>query len=327
MTDWGGLAAELQPMPEGKCLLALSGGADSMALLYMLVSLRDAGRITLSACHVNHGIRGDEADADEQFVRESCESLRVPCVVRHIDLKGRTDENTAREARWQALEDAVRETGAEALILAHHRRDQAETLMMRLMRGAGPEGMRGMLADERRDGYRLIRPMLEIDPERLKEALREDGKTWREDSTNVDSRYLRNDIRTRLIPLMEEMAPGATGRIARAAGLAAGEQEALKEMTDRFLRDVMTEEGDLNTDGMRELPEPVKTRILRGWWRRVGPERDERALSYDQTRALSSLETAEYGTTINLPGGWRARRRKHTIHMLSPNDGEGKETK
>ena len=126
----------LDPVPPGKCLIGLSGGADSVALL-LLLTADDGKEANIQAVHVNHGIRGNESDRDEAFVKQLCLERDIPLHIYHPDLKGRTDENTAREARYHCFLDCYRKTGADYLALAHHADDLAETFMMRLLRGAG----------------------------------------------------------------------------------------------------------------------------------------------------------------------------------------------
>jgi len=296
------LSGRMDPRPEGKCLVGLSGGADSVALTYLLLPLRESGAIRLEAVHVNHGLRGSESDGDERFVREMCEELKIPLRVFRPDLRGRRDENAAREARYAAFAQAAREAGASALVLAHQREDQAETLLLHLLRGAGPEGLGGMKRAERRDGYLLLRPLLGISGRELREALRAEGLRWREDGSNQETKYFRNRIRSELLPLMERMAPGAAGRIARTADMIGLENEAMAE----------------EAEAMASRPPAVRRRALRLWWQKEGPRLEERGLSYEQTLRLDSLTEAPRGTIINLPGGWRARREKRHLRLLDP---------
>ena len=134
--------------PRGRLLIGLSGGADSVALLHLLL---DAGA-EVAAVHVNHGLRGAESDGDEAFVRNLCANLNVPLHVYRADPPENPGENWAREVRYGFFRRAMQETGADALVLAHHRDDQAETLLLHLMRGAGLTGLTGMAADTQRDG-------------------------------------------------------------------------------------------------------------------------------------------------------------------------------
>ena len=252
------LAARLRPRPEGEALVGLSGGGDSVGLLYALLPLQDAGRLRLEAVHVNHGIRGAAADGDEEFCRALCAKEGIPFHALRADLGGRTDENAAREARYACFEACLRETGMHQLILAHQRDDQAETFLMRLLRGAGPGGLGCMGPREERNGYTLLRPMLQIGGEEIRDALRAEGIAWREDETNSGDGYLRNRIRHGLLPEMERLAPGAAGRIARAAALIREEHEALTARMDGLERTELSEPADFagRTD-RKELSEPT----------------------------------------------------------------------
>ena len=325
MTDrWEAFLRRLDPRPSGRCLIGLSGGADSVALTRILLIPRDAGEIAVEAIHVNHGIRGPEADGDEAFVRKLCAESCVPLHTVRLDLAGRTDENTAREARYRAFERILREREIPTLLLAHQREDQAETFLMRLMRGAGPDGLRAMRGREERNGYTILRPMLELSGAELREALKADGIPWREDRTNRDPRYLRNRIRLKLLPEMESIAPGVSGKLARAARMIGEDRDALTERAER-LRSENSGEGWIATEILRTEPEAIRSRMLRAWWRENGPELDERELSYEQTRRLESLIAADPGTTVNLPAGWRARKRKGRILLIGSDRKKGED--
>ena len=317
MTKLEELRKRLNPEPEGRCLIALSGGGDSVALTHLLLPLRDSGRILPEAVHVNHGLRGGESDADEAFVRSLCAEAGLPLHTVRLDLEGRRDENSAREARYGAIFRVMKEREIRTLVLAHQMQDQAETFLMRLLRGAGPEGLGGMRPSERRGEFLLLRPLLEISGEELRDALREAGLTWREDGSNREDVYLRNRIRRDLIPQMEAMAPGAAGRIARTAGLIAEENEAMAEAAEKLLSASVGQEGP-DAETLREAPAALRSRALRQWWRNEGPELEERELSYEQTRRLAALAEAPRGTIINLPGNWRARREKNSLRLLEP---------
>ena len=312
---WEDLRRRLRPAPEGRCLIGLSGGADSTALLRILLPMRDAGTVSLEAVHVNHGLRGEASDGDETFVRGLCESAGIPLHVRRVDLAGRQDENAARIRRYEAFGEVLRERGIPVLILAHQRDDQAETFLLRLLRGAGPEGLRGMRPREKREEYTIIRPMLDISGRELRNALEEDGLSWREDGTNQETRYFRNRIRLELLPLMEEMAPGAGARAARAAGLIGQDEDALSRRAEELLARCSGPRW-IGTAPLQQEPEAVRSRMLRRWWELNGPTLEERNLSYGQTVRLESLLEAPCGAAVNLPAGWRARRRKDRLILL-----------
>ena len=311
-----GLAERLWPRPEGFCLLALSGGADSVALLHMLLPRVGKDGFSLEAVHVNHGLRGTESEADAAFARELCAEEGVPFHLYTPDLKGRRDENAAREARYACFRDCMCATGAKTLLLAHHADDQAETFLMRLLRGAGPEGLSCMEAKADVLGVKVLRPMLQLGRAEIREALRQAGHFWREDSSNAQTDYLRNAIRLQLLPEMDQLAPGVSKKLAQTARLIGLENEAMRGEADRFLQQWAGALW-LDAEKVRKLPAALQARVLRRWWQQNGPVMAERGLNLKQTEAgLRLLETP--GGISNWPGGWRLVRGKRWLHMVPP---------
>ena len=298
---------------EGFFLLGLSGGADSVALLLAACS---ADGLRIEAVHVNHGLRGTESDGDEAFARRLCREKDVKLHVFRPDLGGRKDEAAAREARYACFRQAVAETGADGILLAHHGDDQAETFLLHLFRGAGPEGLAGMSAESRLDGMLILRPMLALTREEIRQALRDEGIEWREDSSNGDSGYLRNRIRNELMPRMEAVAPGAAGRIRNAMALIRADGEALDAQAETLFSRACREER-MEASLLEKAPKAVSARVLRIWWNRLSPERKERGLSREQTEALAELLDGGR-RKVNLPGGWHATRIGPFLYMIPP---------
>ena len=307
------LRKQLDRLPEGRCLAGFSGGADSTAMILLLAAERDAGRIQPEAVHVNHGLRGAESDGDEAFCRQLCERLQIPFHAERAELDGKSDENACREARFRCFRNIMEETGIRTLLLAHNRDDLAETFLMRLIRGAGTEGLACMSGQDEREGYIICRPMLKIGREEIRSALSEDGVSWREDSLNSSAAYLRNRIRGSLIPLMNELGPGAAERIAKTAELVAGENRMLQDTAESFLRE-HADGRTLDTEALGQQPEAMRLRILRAWWKQNAPEMDEHALNAAQTEALAGLAAAPKGK-INLPGGLHAVKGRQGLHL------------
>lgn len=300
--------AWLNVLPE-HLLVGLSGGADSVALLLLL--LERGGRI--EAAHVNHGLRGEDSDGDEAFVRALCAEKGVPLRVYRAAPPDNPGEDWARRARYGFLRQAMRETGADALALAHHRDDQAETLLMHLMRGAGPTGLTGMASDAMIDGIRVVRPLLGVSGRELRDMLAERGQPWREDATNRDPRYLRNAIRLEVMPIMERLAPGAAARMAETASLLRGEDEALSVMAEAFL----CEQGGgrhLALSVLAGQPVGLQRRILRLWWTRQALP----PLDRPRTEALLGLIHARAGSRCNLPLDWHGQRGWTHLHLIPP---------
>lgn len=298
--------------PGGRLLVGLSGGADSVALLLLLL---DAGA-DVAAVHVNHGLRGAESDGDEAFVRELCEDLKVPLVTYRARPPENPGENWAREVRYGFFREAMREVGADALVLAHHRDDQAETLLLHLLRGSGLTGLTGMAPESLRDGMRILRPLLFFSRESLRAYLIQKGQAWREDASNGDARYLRNALRNELLPRMEQLAPGAAARMAQTAALLQEDEAVLTALTADFLARYPGEAIPLAA--LRQQPQGMQTRILRQWWENTAKPTGERSLSVLQTGALWALLDPDVSPQCNLPGGWHGQRGWTHLHLVSP---------
>ena len=301
----------------GKLLVGLSGGADSVALVHLLL---DAG-CDVAAVHVNHGLRGDASDGDEAFVRTLCEALNVPLMIFRADPPENPGEGWAREARYGFFRQAMAETGADALVLAHHRDDQAETLLLHLLRGAGLTDLTGMAADATLDGVRILRPMLTYSRAQIRAYLTERGITWREDASNGDARYLRNALRLEVLPVLDRLAPGASARMAMTASLLQEDDAALNALAMDFLAE---HPGlALPLEALRNQPIGLQKRVLRAWWTSHAPQSAERSLSAAQTESLLALLDAPASTRCNLPQGWHGQRGWTHIHLVSPEEASG----
>ena len=299
-------------MPAGKLLVGLSGGADSVALLLLLL---DSGA-EVSAVHVNHGLRGEASDGDEAFVQEFCARLNVPLLTYHACPPENPGEGWAREARYGFFRQAMQETGADALVLAHHRDDQAETLLLHLLRGAGLTGLAGMAADSEMDGMRVLRPLLAYSREELRAYLKAKNQPWREDASNGDARYLRNALRRDVLPVLERLAPGAAERMANAASLLREDEATLNALAANFLTRYP---GDaLPIAALQSQPMGLQKCILRAWWTRCAAPTEERSLSAAQTDALHAMMTAPASAQCNLPGGWHGQRGWTHLHLVAP---------
>ena len=218
-------------------LVALSGGADSVALLILLCRARDAGILTLSAAHFEHGIRGEESIKDAEFCRALCQRLDVRFILGRApvpEIARRTGEGVetcARRLRHDFLKETANIMGAELIALAHHMDDQAETVLMHLLRGTGPEGIAGMRALS----GRLFRPLIGVRKKEIIDFLCKLDQPWREDATNKHEDNPRNILRLRAIPELERAYPGTVSALARYARVAARESDFLGKMTDDFV--------------------------------------------------------------------------------------------
>ena len=226
--------------PAARLVVGVSGGADSVALLHLLAADKDR-RHRLLAVHVNHGLRGAQAQRDEAFVVSLCTRWGVPCKVYAPDVRGAAAgrkwsvEEAGRKLRQECFLLAAREFGAQAVLLAHHRDDQAETVLFNFLRGTGLRGLGGMLPVRvfphpgAPAGLKLIRPLLEVAKADLTAYCRSQHLTWRHDQSNEDTNFSRNRIRRRLIPWLEKnFNPALRLVLARAAESAARDEAWLE---------------------------------------------------------------------------------------------------
>jgi tRNA(Ile)-lysidine synthase len=222
------LGAAGVPEPGDGVAVAVSGGADSLALLHALRTLAGPRRWRLAVVTIDHGMRPGSA-ADAAFVADHAKALGLPALVRTLipdDLarhRPAGPEGAARAARYEALWPAADELGCPWLATGHTLDDQAETVLLQLLRGVGPDGLAAMAV---RTG-RLLRPLLGVRRAETRACCAAAGLAWREDPTNAGDGPLRNRVRHHLLPLLEELRPGATQALARTAALAADERDWL----------------------------------------------------------------------------------------------------
>ena len=292
---------------------AVSGGADSTALLLVLRALSREKGFMLSAAHVDHGLRA-ESKEDARFTLDLCARLQVPCHSCRVQVYG-AGEDAARKARYDALFLACRQDRADALALAHHRRDQVETVLMHLFRGSGGDGLGGMAECVPRpltDGASLLlwRPFLDVAPEVIRQALQEKGEAWREDATNARDDYLRNFLRHQVLPPLTARLPRAHEAVSRAARVLRDENAYFREEAGRFLR----AHACLAPPCRWILREPL-TALHPALRRRVLRQACPVELDFDQTEALLSILP---GQICNLPESWRTLCTQDRLHFLPP---------
>lgn len=292
-----------------RLLAALSGGADSVALVCMLADCRKRLNLSLAAAHVDHSIRGSESRADAEFCRALCRRLDIPFYMETVDvpalrLPGEGLETAARRLRYDALKHMKEKSGCELIALAHHLDDQAETALMHLLRGCGPEGIGGM---EILSGD-LYRPLLNTPKSALEDYLRERSIEWRTDSTNFDAFTPRNALRLHGLPALEESYPHAAQAIARYAEAARCESRFMDRLTEEFLSGHL-ERGPY---GARILhPEKTDEAILRRALRKVCGT----SLAHDRLTGLAALCGKKRGK-LELSGSLAAEKTPDAIYLL-----------
>ncbi|PWK92034.1 tRNA(Ile)-lysidine synthase [Fulvimonas soli] len=250
----------------GALCAAYSGGADSTALLHALAALPEARARGLRALHVDHGLHADSA-AWAAHCADFCRALDVPCTVARVAVArdaGLGPEAAARHARYAAFADAL--GGGERLLLAHHRDDQVETVLLKLLRGAGPEGLGGMRARRPLGRGALWRPLLELPREALRAYAAAHGLPCIDDPSNADVRLARNRLRHEILPRLTAHWPQAADSIAHSAALCRAAADALRQEWQAALgtlRDAAT--GSLDAAGWLALPPALREPLLDHW--------------------------------------------------------------
>ena len=278
--------------PDTRVVAAVSGGSDSVALLVILGALAQEGRLRLAGvAHLHHHIRGRSADDDCAFVQALADRLALPCDVAHADVPalarqaGQSLEVAGRNARLDFYRHAMDRLGAHSLALAHTRGDQAETVLLRLARGAGPRGLGGMAP---RSGHR-IRPLLELGRQELRQWLVARGETWREDATNNDVAVVRNRIRHHVLPQLAFVNLRVEEALARAARIHAADADVLDELAGaEVARLVAPDRGRVTIDAVRLhlLPEALARRVVLRALEALEPSR---AYGWEDTDAVLRL--------------------------------------
>lgn len=300
-------------------LVGVSGGADSVALLCALTRLRAQYNFTLCALHMEHGLRGESSLADQRFVTALCDTLSVPLFVQsaHLSPEEPGMEARARAARRAFFARMLRELSGDALLLAHHADDQAETVLLRLMRGSGAGGLSAMASRTLFCGKPLLRPFLSLSKQALVDALQREGVDYRTDETNLLPCCQRNRVRLSLLPVMEALEPSVKRKLCQTAERMRADDDCLTQMArELLLRAEASPYRCLLREPLRQAHEAVAIRALRLFAARELTG-DEGTLSYADSRALFSLCVQPGEETLNLPCGLRAVATRRWLHLLS----------
>ncbi|MGE5508104.1 MAG: tRNA lysidine(34) synthetase TilS [Chitinophagales bacterium] len=308
--------------PGETVVAAVSGGPDSVALAHLLWRLAAGGSFRLQLAHLNHRFRPGEAEAEAAFVAGLAERWALPCTVETVDVpavwreEGGSPEEVARRVRYAFLDRVAQATGAGRIALGHQADDQAETVVMSLLRGAGAHGLAGIRPV--REG-RYIRPLLEVRRAEILAYLDEQGLAYRLDSSNASPVYWRNRVRLELMPLLERFSPNLTDVLGRTAAVLRAEDEYLEATAAAWVEAQAREQKAAGaganaglavpSEGLAALPEALSRRVVRQVWRRLtgGPPTAE--LGFERVEAVLGLaREGRTGARIQLPGGVEVRR-------------------
>jgi len=315
--------------PGDRVLVAVSGGPDSVALLQLLCDLRDDLRLHLEVAHLQHGIRGAEAREDAGFVAALADQLNLPFHLKEVDLRqiksaaGKGNlEALARAERYRFFSAIARQHRLGKIATAHTQDDQAETMLMWFLRGAGLKGLGGISPAHRFDGTNiesdsrviLIRPLLDVSRAEVEEYLNEKRLAFRLDRTNQDPSFLRNWIRLELIPrLKEKMDRNLPSRLAQQAELIREEDELLDALAKAALGQARNGEG-INRESLLKHGRAMQRRLLRLW---TEERRGHlRALDFQHVEALLDLINAGPPQgRLAIPGGWELVKEYETLRL------------
>jgi len=308
-------------------LIAVSGGADSVALLHLLHESARRCRWRLTVAHLNHGIRGRAAGEDARFVEAMARRLRIPCVIGKARVpalakrRGHSLEMAARDARYAFLARTAKAVKADMIATAHTADDQAETILLKLMRGAGRGGLSGMAGVTEWRGIPVVRPLLGMTRQGIESYLRERKLTWREDESNRDTAFLRNRVRHELLPLLErDYNPKIREALLRTGEILGAEDGWMDGMALGILDDcTLPGTTGLKVKPLHGHPLAARRRVIRLWLVRCGLP--EPFLDFDTVARVDALLARRNrgSATVELRQGWRVRRQYDQIKLMPPN--------
>ena len=293
-------------VPGERVVAAVSGGSDSMALLHVLERLREL-RLEIVVAHLNHGLRGEESDADAGHVREAAERLGFAFECRETDAeafrksRGLSLEDAARKLRYGFFREVLEKRSASRIATGHTIDDQAETVVMRLLRGSGSLGLSGI----RPVAGEVVRPLINATKKEAREYLVSRGVSWREDSTNSSDRFTRNRVRNELMPLLETYNPAVGEVLARAATVCSMESDFVESEAERRFGELVSRIGGGLFGKTRDLlrePAAVRFSVMRKAVSEL--KGDLLAVSSKHLFAVEdAVRSAGPSAEINFPGG------------------------
>ncbi|MDR6227091.1 tRNA lysidine(34) synthetase TilS [Desmospora profundinema] len=320
-------------LPRGsRVMVGVSGGPDSMALLHRLWSLAPERDWALIAVHVNHGLRGEESAEDARFVQSWCGKQSIACRVEQVDVSGTLDDHggnkqdVARRLRYEAFRRVAEAEEMDHLALAHHGDDQVETLLMRLLRGTGTQGLSGIPRRRRWRGMWIVRPWLDVTREEILAYCDRHHISFRMDASNEDPAYTRNRVRHELAPLLARFNPRFRQALLQLSRLAADEEQVWERLTKEAFDEIRTgEDGKrITVDAVRlnGLEVALQRRVIKLILNCLVKESaiDANWQAVERIRELAAKDAPS--TRTPLPGGGWAERDYHLLHFSPPAEGE-----
>jgi tRNA(Ile)-lysidine synthase len=294
-------------------VIGLSGGADSVCLLRVLKELEEEFGLKIIAVHINHCLRGNESDSDEHFVEELCQKWGIQFKTFKINVEAFAAynaislEEAGRELRYKIFNQVIHETGYKYIAVAHQREDQAETIMLNILRGAGMDGLCGMNIKQ----GNIIRPLLNISREQITTYLKENGILWRTDSSNLENQYTRNRIRNMLFPMIHKtFGVDPVNQLVKLSEIARQEHEYMEKVAEKAFNEVSlsfsNNKLEISLPRFRNLPDAIAKRIIRMAWERINKSR-KNLLQVHVNQIMSLYKKGTSGKKVVLPKDFEVR--------------------
>lgn len=295
--------------PGAKVIIGVSGGADSVCLLKVLSDLKNELKIELLVVHINHGLRGYEANNDQKYVEKLCQDWLIPLKIYFVDIKklatklGISEEEAGRIARYKIFANVLKMISGDYIAVAHNREDQAETVMMNILRGSGIDGLCGMPVKR----GEIIRPLLNVSRADIEKYLEENKIFYCTDSTNKGVEYTRNRIRNELFPKIEELFDvNPANQLIRLSKLIEDDRDFLENEARKSYYEILLSDSDsleLSLPGLVSLSNAIRKRIIRIAWERISNSRKNiEAIHVDQIITL--CQNNRTGKVVHLPKGF-----------------------
>jgi len=282
--------------PKSRILIGVSGGPDSICLLHILNQLKDEYKLQLFAFHLNHQLRGKESDEDEKFVKQFCQKLKIPCQIKRAKVrkyakqKKLSLEQAAREVRYQLLEQTRKRLRCDGIALGHNANDNAETVILNLVRGTGLTGLCGI--PPIRD--RIIRPLLEIERDEIMQYLINNKLTYRVDKTNRNPKIPRNFIRTKIIPQLKKLNPRLIETISKLSNILRQEDSYLNGLTDNVIEQIRKERSKpgitLDNKLFLSYNLALRRRVLKSLLPTLGYDKIEQILKMSEEKTVGTIQ-------------------------------------
>lgn len=305
-----------------RVIAGVSGGADSVCLFLMLLELRKKIGFDLIAVHVHHGLRGEAADQDQQFVEALCEQHRIPLEIFRVNLESiakkrkQSLEEAGRMVRREAFDSVCKKYGGNKIALAHHQNDNAETLLWNLSRGTGLDGLGGI----RPVNGKFIRPLLCMNRKEIEEYLAKRKQSYCIDETNAGTDYTRNKLRHLVLPILEEQVNSAAVRHMNETMEQIWElQEYMQEQVEAAYQECVQEHFEkacwiqIQQKSFETFPELIKKMVIRKGMEQVGGKK--RDLSHKHVDVMMELMNKQVGRTLDLPYEMHAKRNYEGIRL------------